>query len=101
MSASYCDTADLSSDIHVLDDKAISNRIYMHGNLLRTVNVKFSDELLYVQALIKGLYLHSRHILCNVKKNMPKLAALKLILLSLLFSSFSNFAFGLFMKNIR
>ena len=88
MSASYCDTADLSSDIHVLDDKAIINRIYMSGNLLRTVNVKFSNELLYVQALIKGLYLHPRQILCNVKKNMPKLAVLKLILLSFLFLFF-------------
>ena len=58
-------SADLCSDIHLLDDKAVINRIYVKGKLLSTVNVKFSNKLAFVQTSAEKrlLLIHSQQTL--------------------------------------
>ena len=76
-------SADLCSDIHLLDDKAVINRIDVKGKLLSTVNVKFSNKLAFVQTSAE-----KRLILIHFQQTLASYTEISSIYLSILFSHF-------------
>ena len=77
-------SADLCSDIHPLDDKAVINRIDVKGKLLSTVNVKFSNKLAFVQTSAE-----KRLILIHSQQTLASYTEITSIYLSIFFPIFA------------